>query len=149
MSCEPGDAVMGSPASISCRAGRGLAWQQSHEGGFWGDNTKLLCLSRLPLRNLGPSVVGAACAQNVPGGLVSSLLSQLHAQASSLLAVGAKGQKRVSDDPTNASALKPKAAKSQDRCIAALVFKVNDLLDFNPAVAGAGLSKALANCAEV
>lgn len=58
------------------------------------------------------------------------------ARASRLLATEAKGQKLLSDDPTNASALKPSAAKSQDRCIAALLFKVHDLLGFNPAVVG-------------
>lgn len=75
-------------------------------------------------------------------GFSASFLSQLHAWASHLLAVEAKGQKCVSDDPRNASALKPRPAKSQGRCIAALVLKVNDLLDFNPAVVGAGPTKA-------
>nr|XP_021144283.1 matrix-remodeling-associated protein 7 isoform X4 [Columba livia] len=46
------------------------------------------------------------------------------ARASRLLATEAKGRKLLSDDPTNASALKPSAAKSQDRCIAALLFKI-------------------------
>lgn len=141
---------MGSPASVSCRAGRGLTRWQSHEGAFWGCNAKLLCLSHLPLGDLGLSVVSAAHTQNVPGGLVLTLVlvqslrcqSRLHAQASRLLAMEAKGQRHVSDDPTNASALKPRAAKSQDRCLAMLVFKVNDFLDFNPAVAGAGFSRA-------
>lgn len=50
---------------------------------------------------------------------------------------GAKGQQHVCDDPTNASALRPGAAKRRGRWIAALLFKVNDLLDFNP-----GLSRA-------
>ena len=139
---------MGSPASGSRRAGRGLTRGQSHEGGFWGHDAKLLRLSRLPLGDSGLSVVSAAHAQNVPGGLVLALAlvqslhcrSQLQARVSRLSAMEAKGQKHVSDDPTNASALKPRAAKSQD--IAALVFKVNDLLGFNPAVAGTGLSRA-------
>lgn len=50
---------------------------------------------------------------------------------------GAKGQQHVCDDPTNASALRPGAAKRRGRWIAALLFKVNDLLDFNPGLSGA------------
>lgn len=65
------------------------------------------------------------------------------ALASRSLAAEAKGRKLLSDDPTNASALKPSAAKSQDRRIAALLFKVHDLLGVNPAVVGSWALQSL------
>lgn len=120
-----------------------VQWRQSHEGAIWGHNAKLLYLSHPPLGDSGLSMVSAGCVQNVPEASSSLCFAPNPADRVSLThghlprGHGAKGQQHVCDDPTNASAPQPGAAKRRGRWIAALLFKVDDSLDFNPGLSGA------------
>lgn len=88
-------------------------------------------------------MVSAGCVQNVPEASSSLCFVPNPADRVSLThghlprGHGAKGQQHVCDDPTNASAPQPGAAKRRGRWIAALLFKVDDSLDFNPGLSGA------------